>query len=152
MDFANMTLYSSKQLVQLLASLYNLHKMKPTIHQVKLTDSRIAVVPTFDIRSMLYSILTDSSLMTPENIALNYNLFTGQPTRPITHLDEVYTGWHGKKHWNFIVEIRQISCLWVWFASMIKPIQMYLAPLPVHPFLQFLHSSMRSVECVLTFK
>ena len=32
MDFANMTLYSRKQLVRLLASLYNLHRIKPTIN------------------------------------------------------------------------------------------------------------------------
>ena len=60
-NFANLTLYTRKQLVQLLASLYNLHKMKPTIIQVRLTDSRIPAVPSFDLRSMLYSILTDSS-------------------------------------------------------------------------------------------
>ena len=72
-----------------MASLYNLHKMKPAINQVRLTDSRIAVVPTFDIRSMLYSILTDPSQMRPENIAQNYDLLTGRPIGPVTHLDEV---------------------------------------------------------------
>ena len=152
MDFANMTLYSRKQLVQLLASLYNLHGMKPTIHRVRLTDNRIAVLPTFAIRSMLYSILTDSSLMRPENIAPNYSLFTGQPTRSVSHLDEVYTGWAWKEalefHCGDKTDILPLGL--VCFYD--KPIQMYLAPLPVYPFLQFLHSSMKSVGCALTSK
>ena len=152
MDFANMTLYSRKQLVQLLASLYNLHGMKPMIHRVRLTDSRIAVVSTFDIRSMLYSILTNSSQIRPENIAPNYNLFTCHPTHPGTHLDEVYTGWA----WREALEFYCVDQMDIFPLGLVcfydKPIDMYLAPLPVHPFLQYLHLLMRSVKCVLIFK
>ena len=39
--------------------------------------------------------------MRPENITPNYNLFTDQPTRPTTHLDEVYTGWAWREAMGF---------------------------------------------------
>ena len=39
--------------------------------------------------------------MRPENIAPNYNLFTGRPTHPVSHLDDVCTGWAWREALEF---------------------------------------------------
>ena len=96
-DFGSCKMYSRKELVTIMTELYNLHGMKPTMNRVKLNDNSVAVVPTFDIKTMLLSILNDNTRMRPENIAPNYNLFTGKPTKPVTKLDEIHTGWAWEK-------------------------------------------------------
>ena len=92
-DFATEKLYSREQLVEIATDVYNLHGLKPTLNHVTLSDKSTAVVPSFDIKTMLLTILNDPTRMCPENIASNYNPFTGRPTAPVTHIDEIHTGW-----------------------------------------------------------
>ena len=72
-----------------LVKAYNLHAMKPKLHRVTLSDKSQAVVPVFDIKTMLVSLLNDPSRMKKENIAPNYDLFTGKPIGPVENLDGV---------------------------------------------------------------
>ena len=56
------------------------------------------VVPTFDVKTMLLSLLNDNSKMIVENIAPNYILFTGKPIDPSkpTSVRSIRDG-HGRK-------------------------------------------------------
>lgn len=56
---------------------------------------------------MILSLLQDESLMTPENLAEGYDIFTGKPTETVTHYGEVHTGdaWEpARKHYCGDVE------------------------------------------------
>ena len=58
---------------------------------MKLSDGGEAVVPTFDVKTMLLSLLNDNSKIIVENIAPNYNLFTGKPIDPSnTDIGEIH--------------------------------------------------------------
>ena len=92
-DFATEKLYSREQLVEIATDVYNLHGLRPTLNSVTLSDKSTAIVPSFAIKTMLLLILNDPTCMRPENIAQNYNPFTGRPTAPVTHIDEIHTGW-----------------------------------------------------------
>ena len=92
-DFANCKMYSCEELIRAVTEIYNLHGMKPTMNRVKLSDESIAVVPTFDVKTMLLSVLNDPTRTKKENIAPNYDIFTGKPIEPSDNLDEIHTGW-----------------------------------------------------------
>ena len=92
-DFNAIRMYSRKQLVDISTHVYRLHGFKPTMNRVTLSDKSVAVVPTFDVKTMLLNILNDKSKMKMENIASNYNLFTGKAIGEVTHIDEIHTGW-----------------------------------------------------------
>ena len=77
----------------IVTDLCNLYGMKPTMNRVTLNVNSVAVVPTFDVKTMLLSILNDKTQMHPKNIAHNYNLLTSKPIVPVTHLDKIHTGW-----------------------------------------------------------
>ena len=87
-------MYSRDELVRMSTEVYGLHGLKPTLNRAKLSDGGEAVVPTFDVKTMLLSLLNDNSKMIVENIAPNYNLFTGKPIDPSnTNIGEIHTGW-----------------------------------------------------------
>ena len=92
-DFATTKMYNRDELVRISTEVYNLHGMKPKLNRVKLSDNTEAVVPSFDVKTMLLSILNDPTRMRWENIASNYDPFTGRPINPVTHIDEIHTGW-----------------------------------------------------------
>ena len=92
-DFRTTRMYTRKQLVDISTNVYQLHGFKPTMNRVTLSDKSIAVVPTFDVKTMLLSILNDKTKMKMENIASNYDLFTGRPINEVTHIDEIHSGW-----------------------------------------------------------
>jgi hypothetical protein len=100
-NFAKCKMYSRPDLVKAMAKVYNLHAMKPTLNRVTLSDAKIAVVPTFDVKTQLLLILNDPSQMRPENIALNYDIFTGMPKEPSDELGEIHTGWAWEKARQF---------------------------------------------------
>ena len=89
-DFASEKLYKREQLVEIATNVYNLHGLKPTLNHVTLFNKSATIVPSYDITTMLLTILIDPTRMRPENIASNYNPFTGRPTAPVTHIDEIY--------------------------------------------------------------
>ena len=62
---------------------FNMHNLCPTISELKLesVDARVPIV-SFDFKTLLVSLLTDSSLMQPENLVLNKPI-----TRPDGSLD-----------------------------------------------------------------
>jgi len=92
-DLAHTKIYSRTELISTLTEVYNLKGMRPTLNRVKLCDNSEAVVPTFDIKTMLLSLLNDPSRMRPENMASNYNPFTGKPIDDTyTNVDEIHTG------------------------------------------------------------
>jgi hypothetical protein len=93
LDFATTKLYKRPTLINKITDAYNLHGLKPTLNRVLLSDESYAVVPTFDVKTMLLSLLNDPSRMKAENMAPNYDAFTGKSIDASTHLDEVHTGW-----------------------------------------------------------
>jgi hypothetical protein len=51
--------------------------LRPVNKQVNLHDNTLISVPVFDARAMIMDILTNSNLMKKENIAVGYDIFTG---------------------------------------------------------------------------
>ena len=97
-NFKSDKMYSRDELVRISTEVYGLHGLKPTLNRVKLSDGGEAVVPTFDVKTMLLSLLNDNSKMIVENIVPNYNLFTGKPIDPSnTNIGEIHTVGHGRK-------------------------------------------------------
>ena len=62
-DFASCKMYSREELVAIVTDLYNLHGMKPTMNHVTLNDNGGADVPTFDVKTMLLSIINNQTRM-----------------------------------------------------------------------------------------
>ena len=91
-DFSSAKLYHRNELTSAVSSLYNLQHLKHTLHQVQLMDTSVVSVPVFDLRTIILSILQDPIRMKPDNFARGYDIFTGQSTEPITHLNEIHTG------------------------------------------------------------
>ena len=93
-DFKNNKMYSRGKLVRISTEVYELHDLKPTLNCVKLSDGGEAVVPRFDVKTMLLSLLNDNSKMIVKNIAPNYSPFTGKPIDPSnTNIGEIHMGW-----------------------------------------------------------
>ena len=59
---------------------------------VELTGGKIATVSVFNVKATILSLLQDKSLMSEENLAQGYDLFSGKPTKNSTHYREVHTG------------------------------------------------------------
>ena len=96
-DFGTVKMYERDDLVKVLTIMYNLHEMKPTMCRLKLSNDNIAVVPRFDVKAMFLSILNDPIRTCPENVAANYDIFTGKPKGPMSTIDEIHTGWAWEK-------------------------------------------------------
>ncbi len=58
-DFATNKLYHRNELTKTLTELYNLNALQPQLHQVILTDSSMVMVPVFDVKAVILSILHD---------------------------------------------------------------------------------------------
>ena len=67
--------------------------MKPHMHQITIYDGSVVTVPVFDVKAVLLSILHDRQRMCYENFALDYDIFLGKPTQPVTHYNEIHTGY-----------------------------------------------------------
>jgi len=52
----------------------------------------MATVPVFDIETTLLKMLNIPKLMKLENIASNYDIFTGRSTTSLSKLNEIHTG------------------------------------------------------------
>ena len=63
-NFKSDKMYSRDELVRISTEVYGLHGMKPKLNRVKLSDGGKAVVPTFDVKTMLLLLLNDNSKMT----------------------------------------------------------------------------------------
>ncbi len=100
-NFATLEIMSRQQLLKELSKYYNLKFMQPTLHCIPLADGSVATVPIFNIKSLLLSFLNDPLCMRKENFAPDYDIFTGQATSPITHIDKVHSGslWEPARHW-----------------------------------------------------
>ncbi len=59
------------------------------MHNVTLSDGSVATVPIFDMKETLLAFLNDPCRMRVENIALNYDPFTGKSTMLNPPLDEI---------------------------------------------------------------
>ena len=91
-DFKTLHTMSRDQLLQRLCNYYKLDFLKPTLHNVPLSDGSVATVPIFDVKAMLLSFLNDPKKMRTENFAPNYDIFTGKSTITNPLLDEIHTG------------------------------------------------------------
>jgi hypothetical protein len=98
MDYTTLQILSRKQLVQLLTKYYQLIFFKPTLHSVPLTDGSVATVPIFDVKAPLIAFLNDPLRVCQENLASNYDFFTGKAKEPTSTLDEILWKTGHKKH------------------------------------------------------
>jgi hypothetical protein len=62
------------------------------MHNVALSDGSVATDLIFDVKESLLSFLNDPGWMHVENIAANYDPFTGKSTITNPPLDEIHTG------------------------------------------------------------
>jgi hypothetical protein len=62
------------------------------MHNVALSDGSVATVPILDVKETLLSFLNDPGRLRVENIAANYDPFTGESTITNPPLDEINTG------------------------------------------------------------
>ena len=94
LDLSNVKCYSNKRLIQTVATIYNLHHLKPQIIQVPLANPALfASVAVFDLKAQIIHLLHNNDLMTPENFAEGLDVFTGKTAQPITHIGEIHTGY-----------------------------------------------------------
>jgi hypothetical protein len=91
-DLSTVKLYRRSEVMSTLTTVYNMHHLKHTTHNVTLSDSSVVSVPVFDVKAIILSILQDPKRMRQENLAQGYDVFTGCATEPITSLDEIHTG------------------------------------------------------------
>ena len=91
-DLSTVKLYRRNELMATLTTVYNMHHLKHTTHNVTLSDSSVVSVPVFDVKAIILSILQDPARMRQDNFAHGYDVFTGCATEPITVLDEIHTG------------------------------------------------------------
>ena len=91
-DFRTLHVMSRDQLLQYLCNYYRLDFLKPTLHNVALSDGSVATVPIFDVKEILLSFLNDPGRMRKENLAPNYDPFTSKSTITNPPLDEIHTG------------------------------------------------------------
>ena len=77
-DFRTLHVMSRDQLLRYLCQYYRLDFLKPTMHNVTLSDGSVATVPIFDVKETLLSFLNDPGRMCVEKIAANYDPFTGK--------------------------------------------------------------------------
>ena len=88
---------SRKKLTTLLEDVLKFRQMKPKLVDVPIKSminkSEIAV-PVFDAQAVITKMLQDPKLMRPENIASEYDIFSGKSTSNIgeEYYDEVHTG------------------------------------------------------------
>ena len=66
--------------------------MKPKDIDVDLSNGDQATVSVYDIEAMILSLLHDPELMKEENLVQDYDIFTGKPTKEVTHYGEIHTG------------------------------------------------------------
>ena len=92
LDLVSSKLYNRDELVTQLETVYNLKELKPQLHHVKLHDGSTATVPVFDVKATLLKMINNPEVMKEENMASNYDVFTGKPRGPSTKLDEIHTG------------------------------------------------------------
>jgi len=91
-DFRTLHVMSRDQLLRYLCKYYRLDFLKPTLHNVALSDGSVATVPIFDVKETLLSFLNDPVRMRKDNFAPNYDPFTGTSTITNPPLDEIHTG------------------------------------------------------------
>ena len=102
LDLSQVTCYSRKQLLNILAKAYNLIQLKPSIVNVPLTNpSLFAAVAVFDLKASILDILHDEKLMLADNFAPGLDVFSGKCTQPITHIGELHTGYAYEKARKF---------------------------------------------------
>lgn len=91
-DFKTMHIYTRQRLIRILTKHYRLDFLKPILHSVPMSDGSIVTVPVFDVKALLISFLNDPVRMKKQNIASNYDIFTGKPKVPTDIIDEIHTG------------------------------------------------------------
>ena len=88
-------LMSNKGLQRHIERLYHTDSLKPIHRTVSLSNGSKVTVPTFDVESMILSMLTNRKLMQESNYAAGYNIYSGEkdPNHPDNNnYGEIHTG------------------------------------------------------------
>ena len=91
-NFRTLHVMSRDQLLRYLCHYYRLDFLKPTMHNVSLSDGSVATVPIFDVKATLILFLNYPNRMRRENFAASFDPFTGKSTITNPPLDEIHTG------------------------------------------------------------
>ena len=101
--FDTMHMLSRHTLVKKLTDEHKLHFLRPNMHLISLSNGSKATVPVYNVKQLLLSFLDDPNRMKPENFAPGYDIFSGRPTTPVTHLHEIHTGSTWKNARDFYI-------------------------------------------------
>ena len=88
-------LKSRKSLIKANESTYNVTHLRPKHKNVVLTDGAEVTVPVFDAKSMILDLITNPGTMNKRNIAVGYDVFTGNVDETLPKnqcYGEIYTG------------------------------------------------------------
>ena len=102
LDPKHVDLLTRKKFISTIKKDFKTKSLKPKHVNVTLSDGTEATVSLFDIEHMILSLLSDESLMKDENLALGYDIFTGDVDENHSHnqkYGEIHTGiTSGKVH------------------------------------------------------
>ena len=92
MSFSPGCLKNCGPFIQSMEEIFHTSTMKPNDVTVDLASGGKATVSIFNVEAMILSLLHNETLLKQENIARDYNIFTGKPTKQTIHYGEIHTG------------------------------------------------------------
>ena len=86
-------------LLQQCEEVFNYKSLRPKLIEVPVTtlDTPTITMPVFDVQAVLAKMLQNPMLIRPQNLAANYDIFTGKPLHDVApqdpaYYDEIHTG------------------------------------------------------------
>ena len=92
LHFSSDTLQNRLPLLKKIERNLDTNQLKPIDHIINLSGGAQATISVFNLKAMILSLLLDDNLMTPENLAQGYDIFTGTSSQPDDVYGEIHTG------------------------------------------------------------
>jgi hypothetical protein len=92
LSFSSDNLSTRQGFVKSIGKSLKTERLQHTDVTVPLALGGSAITAVFDLEAQILSLLLDDSLMHPDNLADQYDIFTGKATGPNLHYGEIHTG------------------------------------------------------------
>ena len=92
LHFSSDTLQNRIPLLKRIERNLDTDQLKPRDHIINLSEGAQATISVFNLKAMILSLLLDENIMTPENLAQGYDVFTGTGSLPNDVYGEIHTG------------------------------------------------------------
>ena len=92
LQFDSANLHNRQTLLKNLEQSFMSENLRPTDIDVELTNGTHVTISTFDLEAQILSLIEDDEIMSKENIAPNYDIFSGRSTMTETSYGEIHTG------------------------------------------------------------